>query len=215
MYITMENIKNKNNIYITLGILLIFSGLCSYIYDYYRIKKIEVENNIKIESFFNESNIENVNNEEINNINDTYNYDNYIMILEIPSINLKRGIVGLDSYYNKINYNIEIIKPSVMPDIVNGNLILAAHNGNSNIAFFNKLDNMNVNCIINIYYKNKKYEYLYNNSYEQEKNGVVEIKREKNRNTITLITCKKSDKTKQIVYIGYLNRITDIENNQS
>lgn len=35
---------------------------------------------------------------------------NYIAILEIPSINLKRGLVDPNSKYNNVNYNIQIYR---------------------------------------------------------------------------------------------------------
>ena len=41
----------------------------------------------------------------------------YLAILEIPDINLKKGLVDLNSPYNNIKYNVEIIKGSHMPDI--------------------------------------------------------------------------------------------------
>ena len=129
---------------------------------------------------------------------------NYIAILEIPNISLKKGLVDINNKYNDIKYNVKILKESNMPNVDNGNLILVAHNGNSNISFFKNLDKLKEGDYINIYYDNYKYIYKYNYNYEIEKNGQAVIKRDNNKTTISLVTCKKNDKKKQMVYIGYL-----------
>ena len=135
-------------------------------------------------------------------------YD-YIAVLEISSINLKRGLVAYDSKYNSVKYNIQILDNSDMPDEENGNLILAAHNGTSSVSFFNNLSSVKIDDKINVYYKGYKYTYKYNNSYEVDKNGKVQIVRDRYNNAITLITCKDNSDTKQIVYVGYLIEKTE------
>ena len=50
-----------------------------------------------------------------------------------------------------------------------------------------------------------KYEYKIADIYDVDKTGTVNISRDKNRTTITLITCKKYSKDKQTVFIGYLS----------
>ena len=96
------------------------------------------------------------------------------------------------------------METSNMPDIINSNLILASHNGNSNVSFFKDLEKLNTDSLIYIYYNGYKYIYKINNYYIVDKTGKVNIKRNKNKNTITLITCKNNTDTKQIVYIGYM-----------
>lgn len=135
----------------------------------------------------------------------------YLGILEILSINLKKEFYDLDSIYNQVDQNITLINESTMPDEDNGNIILAAHRGNSKVAFFNNLHKIEPNDEINIYFNNKKYVYKYSNRYDVEKNGKIKIIREKNKTTITLITCKKWT-NKQTVFIGYLVDIVDMSN---
>ncbi|MDE5630199.1 MAG: sortase, partial [Bacilli bacterium] len=65
--------------------------------------------------------------------------DNYIGYLEVPDVKIKRGFVAMDSKYNSVGYNVMLIEGSEMPDVKNGNLILAAHRGNSSVSFFDKL----------------------------------------------------------------------------
>lgn len=129
--------------------------------------------------------------------------DKYIAILEIPKINLKKGL----SYYkNNIKYNIEIVKGSSFPDTDDSNLILAAHNGNSKVSFFKNLHKLVLGDKVYVYYNDIKYEFIIDDIYDVKKDGTVEIKRYQNEKTITLITCKKNSKTLQTVYIGYLSK---------
>ncbi len=139
------------------------------------------------------------NNERVNSTKPNYNY---IAVIEIPNINLKQGLVNKYSKYNDIKYNVQIIDGSNMPDIINSNLILAAHSGTSNVAYFKDLSKVSDNDLVYIYYSGIKYIYKINNHYEVKKTGYIDIERDKTTNAITLITCK--DDNYQLVYLGYL-----------
>ena len=52
-----------------------------------------------------------------------------------------------------------------------------------------------------IIYNNKKYSYQIVNIYNQVKKGSLNIYRDINKTTLTLITCTKDDKNSQTVYI--------------
>lgn len=197
--------KRKNRIIIISGILIIFLGISFFIYENHKKGNIEKANDEMIDIFFNEEVDQVVESEEVVKEIKTANY-NYMAVLEIPSINLKRGLVEIDSYYNNVSYNLEILKGSSMPNILNSNLIIAGHNGNSYVSFFKSLDKLHKGDVIVLYYQNKKYEYSLDYIYEINKNGSVEIIRDTTKTTITLITCKKNSKDKQVVYIGYLAR---------
>ena len=58
---------------------------------------------------------------------------NYTAILEIPSIDLKRGVVDSTKNFSSINYAISVDEHSNYPD-KEGNFILYAHSGNSDIS---------------------------------------------------------------------------------
>ena len=133
----------------------------------------------------------------------------YIAILEIPKIALYQGLVAKDSKYNDIKYNIQILDISQMPTHKNTNLVLAAHNGSSAVSFFNDLDKLTIGDIIHLLYNQHKYTYIIDNIYEARKTGKVDIIRCKDSTAITLITCKKGDDTKQLVFIGYLIKKDD------
>ena len=130
----------------------------------------------------------------------TSNY-NYIGVLEIPKINIKRGFLNIKDKENNVNKNLQVIKGSDMPNVKNGNLIIAAHSGNSYISYFKNLHKLSNDDVAYVYFNNIKYTYKVAGKYDAEKNGKVTIHRDNKKNTLTLITCSQTDKTKQIVYI--------------
>lgn len=200
--------RKENKWLILLGIILIIVSIFIISLDIYKSTKKEIQEVELVEEFFEE--VEEVkNDEEVSKIveekvetsSPTYNY---IAILEIPSINLKRGLVDYNSKYNNVKYNIQIIEHSEMPNVENSNLILASHNGTSNVSFFKDLYKLKNDSLIYLYYDGYKYIYKLNNYYDTNKDGKVEIVRNRYKNTITLITCKRNTKDKQTVFIGYL-----------
>ena len=206
----MQKEKRKtNNIIFVLGILLIFLSVSYLIFYHFSNEKLNQIEEDKIEEFFEikNSEIEEVVEENIEQPKEeqkTIDYD-YIAVLEIPKINLKRGLVSKDSKYNNVNYNIKIVDGSLMPYVKNGNLILAGHNGSAYISFFKNLYKLDINDSVYVYFDGIKYEYKIANIYDVNKTGTVSISRDRNKTTITLITCKKYSNDKQTVYIGYLN----------
>lgn len=151
-------------------------------------------------------NKENIEYEETTNIeklkesNFINNKEEYIAILEIPVINLKKGIFAKESNLNVVN-NIKILKESTFPDIIGGNLILAGHSGSGIYAHFNGLYKLKIKDLINLYYKNIKYQFEIIDIYEIEKTGKALIKDNYNTN-LTLITCKGN--YKQLIIIANL-----------
>lgn len=130
----------------------------------------------------------------------TSNYK-YIGVLEIPKINIKRGFLNIKDKGNNVNKNLQVIKGSDMPNVKNGNLIIAAHSGNSYISYFKNLHKLSNDDVAYVYFNNIKYTYKVVGKYDAEKSGKVTIHRDNKKNTLTLITCSQTDKTKQIVYI--------------
>lgn len=124
----------------------------------------------------------------------------YKAILEIPKINLKKGMVESTKNFSSINYAISIDKSSNYPN-EEGNFILYAHSGNSKIAYFRNLNKLNVNDEVFVYYEGVKYSYQIINKYEIEKTGKMEVIRNSKRKLITMVTCI-SNTNKQVVLIG-------------
>ena len=128
----------------------------------------------------------------------------YIGYLSIPDINLKKGFTTKESKYNTISKNIQILSASDYPDKENGNVIFAAHSGNSSVSYFNKLYLLSEGALVNVEYKNHIYTYKITYIYKVNKSGSIEIKSNKDKSNITLITCNKNDNTTQTVYLGEL-----------
>ena len=129
--------------------------------------------------------------------------ENYIAVLKIPKIKLTKGIYSKESYMNNVNRSIQIIEKSDYPDVVGGNFILAAHSGTARISYFRNLSKLSVEDKVSIDYNGKTYNYKVANIYSVEKTGKVEIKRNNNKNTLTLITCEDNT-NKQIVVVCQL-----------
>lgn len=198
-------LKRKiNKVLIVIGLITALLGIALGTFNYINSKKISKLEEEKIDIFIkeDEEQIDEVS-KKTNNTSSPINYD-YKMVIEIPKINLKKGLYDINSKYNNVNYNIQVLKESNMPDVVNGNLILASHNGNSNVSYFNKLYQLELNDVVYIYYDNYKYTYQISNIYEEEKDGSIVIHKDNNKTIIALITCKKGTKDKQLVYIGNL-----------
>ena len=199
--------KLSKNAKITLSILLLFLGIVCLTFTYFQTIKQNLFNEKNLR-YFEEIDIseavdevnEETTTEEVTTTKPIINY-NYIGYLDIPKINLKRGFVSLNSKYNSVSYNVMLIKGSSMPDVKNGNLILAAHRGNSPVSFFDKLYKLEIGDEANITYNNKVYKYKLVNTYLEEKDGSIAIYRDENKNTLTLITCTKKDKKTQTVFI--------------
>ncbi len=130
--------------------------------------------------------------------NDSY----YVGYVSISKLNLKKGFTEINHRFNTVSRNVQVIKPSNYPDVVNGNFILAAHSGNSSVSFFKDLYKLKINDEVLITYKEKEYKYVIKNIYTDTKDGNVLIKRNKNKTTLTLITCTKNDSKTQTIYIA-------------
>lgn len=194
---------SKYQIIMMFGIFFIFMGLSILVYNHYsKINEIRVEEE-KIDEFFNELEEEpitdivddNVIKEEFLIADNT----NYIAILEIPKIDLKKGLVDKDSYLNNVDRNIYTLKETIYPnDEVNSHIILASHSGNSGVSYFRYLNRLDINDFVYIYYKGMKYTYKIIDKYEIEKNGKLQLGLS-DKSDITLISC-----------VGYKNQVVII-----
>lgn len=201
---------------IIISIIIVIIGLIILCSEYFNSKKIAVydymnelyytKENIETEEIIEENNKE----EDSEENNTSYKFDIkedesiYIGYLSIPDINLKKGFTKKESKYNTISKNIQILSASDYPDKENGNVIFAAHSGNSSVSYFNKLYLLNKDALVYVTYNNVTYTYKITDIYTVKKSGEIEIKSNKNKSNITLITCTKNDNTTQTVYLGEL-----------
>ena len=197
--------KRNKSWLIVIGSFLILSGIGLIGYDYYSNKVIDNLEDLAIEEFYQEEEIE----ESVDEIKEEPKEEkkeekiNYIAVLKIPKIKLVRGLVDRNSYQNNIKYNVQILKDSSMPDEEKGNVILAAHSGNARISYFKNLDKLVIGDDISIEYNSVIYNYKVVDIYLIDKTGTAEIIRDKNKSTLTLITCKHNT-NKQIIVIAEL-----------
>jgi LPXTG-site transpeptidase (sortase) family protein len=128
----------------------------------------------------------------------------YVGYLTIPKINFRKGFTEIDHRFNTVSRNIQVIRPSDYPDVVGGNFIIAAHSGNSAISFFRDLWRLSVGDHALVSYQGREYRYVIRQIYYVPKTGQIPIRRDLNKTTLTLITCTRGDNTKQTVYIAEL-----------
>lgn len=141
-----------------------------------------------------------INQESINDIkNGITTYEAY---LNIPKINLSQPIYAKDSKENDLDKNIIFIESSDTPLTKNGNVIIAGHSGSATVSFFKNLYKLKNGDIIYLEYKDNIYEYIVTKIYKVKKTGKVEIRRDSNVNSLTLITCHGVDS--QLVIISNL-----------
>ena len=206
--------KNKTNYKMTiiLGVILITFGITLMSNNYIKTKREETFNDMNLlllDSSIDEVNTEESNDETPNEEVDeepsksdtSNNYEPYLAVLKIPKLNLERGFYDKTSSLNNVDYNIIFLSNSDYPDKLNGNVILASHSGTSSISYFKNLYKLELGDEAQINYKNTTYTYKVVNIYKEEKDGTIAIYRNKEKSTLTLITCTKNDNAKQTVYI--------------
>lgn len=212
------NNKIKKSHTLIFGSLLIFSGVISLSWNYFLRMRDSIYSDMRIQMM--DDTI--VKTEELVSAtevisdapvpiseptaNENYyvDFSQYLGVLEIPKIGLKRGFYEVGNKYNSIEYNVTVIKGSTMPDVVNGNLMLMAHSGDAWISFFAYLYKLNIGDEVYVTYNGRKYQYNIVNIYVVDKIGVVPIRRNYDKTTLTMITCTKDNAYTQTVYIAEL-----------
>ncbi len=206
-----HNNKNRKSQLVLIGsLLLIIVGTGTLTYRFYENYKTNNEEQEKINDFIdkqrdiitvapNEDKKDEVQ-EEVKEQPIQQNKEDYIAVIEIPKINLKKGIYAKDSYRNNVNKNIELLKESDMPDKINGNFILAGHSGTSKVSYFKNLHKLETNDKVYVYYNGGRYIYKLVNTYDIEKTGTANISRNGQKTTLTLITCRHNT-NKQTIFI--------------
>lgn len=202
----MESKKGKNKSwFIITGSLLFVIGASLIAYNYLSNRIVNNKEQEALEDFYKEeiiveSTIDTPKKEEVK---EQIKIE-YVAVLKIPKINLERGLVDPNSYLNNVNYNLEFIKGTSMPDEKNGNVIIAGHSGSARTSYFKKIDQLSIGDSASLIYKGITYTYKVVDIYDIEKTGKAEIIRNKNINTLTLITCRHGT-NKQIVIICELD----------
>lgn len=199
----MEKRKRKNKSWLIIGSLFFLIGISLISYDYLSNKKQDYEEKKALTNFYEVEEQEEQEEPVVKKEVKEQVKINYIAVLKIPKINLERGLVDPNSYLNNVDYNLEFIKGTSMPDEDKGNVIIAGHSGTARISYFRNLDKLVLDDKIELLYKNITYVYKVVDIYDIEKTGKARIIRNTDKNTITLITCRYGT-NKQIIIIGEL-----------
>ena len=201
----------KNNL--KFQVILIISGIPLLLSNYIKEKRDVVfsEMNLVL-SEINTRDIENVEEEpaveepteEVKEDNNNYIYEEYLGVLDIPKINFYKGFYSKTSSLNNVQFNLFVLKESDYPDVVNGNLIIAGHSGNYSNSYFNDLYKLSIDDTVTVHYQGKDYIYKITKIYNEKKTGIVRILRNRNKTSLTLITCTNGDNYHQTIYIAEL-----------
>lgn len=205
--------KNNLKFQVAAGVILIISGIPLLLSNYIKEKRDVVfsEMNLVL-SEINTRDIENVEEEpaveepteEVKEDNNNYIYEEYLGVLDIPKINFYKGFYSKTSSLNNVQFNLFVLKESDYPDVVNGNLIIAGHSGNYNNSYFNDLYKLSIDDTVTVHYQGKDYTYKITKIYNEKKTGTVRILRNRNKTSLTLITCTNGDNYHQTIYIAEL-----------
>lgn len=169
-----KDIKSQLMIIGSLLILISLIILSIKLFSFIKDKNIE---NQKLNNFYNEQeNIkELIKAEEITEADySSYSVD-YIAVLKIEKIGLEKGLFSKTDSNNNVDKNIQILEESDYPDVENGNVMLASHNGNASTSYFKDIHKLESNDEVIIYYGGYQYQYKVINSYEVEKTGKINI----------------------------------------
>ena len=205
--------KNNLKFQVAAGVILIISGIPLLLSNYIKEKRDVVfsEMNLVL-SEINTRDIENVEEEpaveepteEVKEDNNNYIYEEYLGVLDIPKINFYKGFYSKTSSLNNVQFNLFVLKESDYPDVVNGNLIIAGHSGNYSNSYFNDLCKLSIDDTVTVHYQGKDYIYKITKIYNEKKTGTVRILRNRNKTSLTLITCTNGDNYHQTIYIAEL-----------
>lgn len=191
--------KRKTKL-ILIGSLMIFITLGFFSYKYLNLYLIQDKEERSVKYYLNKVTDKIIDNNIDDNITEEKDLINYIAVVEIPKIKLVRGLVDKNDSLNNVDYNIQILKESTMPNVDYSNLYLAAHSGSSSVSYFKYLDRLIYNDEVYIYYQNIKYIYKVVKLYEIDKNGYAEIQRRGGTKHLILVTCIDGTE-KQLVII--------------
>lgn len=145
------------------------------------------------------SSIMKITTEDFSNINIRYILkEKPIGTIIIKKIGLKENLYKIGSPENTVEKHVEILKESTTPDKDNSIMIIAAHSGEGKIAYFEELDKLQTNDIIDLKYNNRKYRYQVKDIWEEKKTGFININKE-DRKQLVLTTCSPTKKEYQLV----------------
>lgn len=117
--------------------------------------------------------------------------------ISISKINLVKNLYNINSKKNNIEENVTILKIIENKENNEKIIIIAAHSGTGDLAYFKNLHKLTLNDEVILNYNNTKIIYKIDKIYEQEKIGFITIP-QKNTSRLILTTCSEN-KNKQLI----------------
>ncbi len=149
--------------------------------------------------FINSNNVDKNINPVVINLLEGFKSD-YKGHLIIDKLGLNIGFYDKDNILNNVDYGLELLKTSIMPDNHNNYIILlASHSGDSNISYFKNLHELKQGDEVILDYNNQDYQFKVYKKYIIDKTGLFDVKVVP-LNSLVLITCVKGT-NKQLVII--------------
>ena len=110
----------------------------------------------------------------------------------INKICLKENLYSINNPKNNIEEHVTILEE------IDNTIVLAAHSGTGPIAYFERLDELEINDEIILIYNNKKYKYRVKEIWEEKKNGYIQINKE-TKKQLVLTTCSPNKPNYQLI----------------
>lgn len=195
-----NKMDKRKSLLLVIGSLFIFISIFLFSFNYYNSYKDYIKEQKNLDDFYQkQEEIKEIIKDNKEDIEKVKADSNYIAVLKIDKINLEKGLYEIGNSLNNVDHNIEILSGSNMPNVENGNLVLASHNGYLKESYFRNLYKVEIHDKISVFYDSYEYIYEVINTYKVEKTGTVKVIRNNNKTTLTLITC--SGDNEQLVVI--------------
>lgn len=198
MLTKLKTVIKSNKLFIlsTIIIILLVIVIDSFCYKGYQNSKERKEEE-QISSFFElQEEKEDITSKNQDTRKETEE-EEFVGILSIPSIQLKKGFYNINSKKNTVDVGLEVLKGSRMPNEDNSSLVIAGHSGTGYLAFFKDLDKVEKGSLIDVYYNQMKYTYQLEETTITEKTGEIKIEKEADSQTLILTTCNPKNRDKE------------------
>ncbi|KOC34038.1 class D sortase [Clostridium botulinum] len=186
---------------IVIGLILIFTGIGLKIYSKNRETKLIKKFNEEIQLQKQNNKLNNNENKKDDNKKENkkqnVNIGKELALIEISSIDLQSVIVeGMEK--EQLRYYLCHFESTAMPG-ENGNFSIAGHSSFIYNEILNHLYEVNIGDVIKLKTKKGEFNYVINNKFIVEPNEVEVLDQNKDKKTMTIVTCSNRGKKRLIV----------------
>ncbi|AEB75290.1 sortase [Clostridium botulinum] len=186
---------------IVIGLILIFTGIGLKIYSKNRETKLIKKFNEEIQLQKQNNKLNNNENKKDDNKKENkkqnVNIGKELALIEIPSIDLQSVIVeGMEK--EQLRYYLCHFESTAMPG-ENGNFSIAGHSSFIYNEILNHLYEVNIGDVIKLKTKKGEFNYVINYKFIVEPNEVEVLDQNKDKKTMTIVTCSNRGKKRLIV----------------